>query len=59
MNSKHFVDLELDDRSIHVLAANDDKPTKPPPGGGTIHTTKYCVDLHSKEILFSFVLQLA
>ena len=38
--SKHIVETDLDDGSLLVLDANDDKPTKSPIGDNIIHTLR-------------------
>ena len=44
IDPKHFVKSELDDGSILVLEANDDKPTKSPTGKSVIYKTKHRIN---------------
>ena len=53
--SEHFMNQELDDGSILVLAANDDKSTEAPPGDGIIHKTRHCIEFCGNNVLFGFV----
>ena len=54
-NPKYFVKSELDDGSILVLEANDDKPTKSQTGEGVIHKTKRRMDFRGDGISIGFV----
>ena len=54
IDPKHFVESELDNGSILVLKANDNKSTKPLIGDDIIHKTKHCFDFLGDCILIAF-----
>ena len=57
-DSKHFVESELDDGSLLVLEANNDKPTKSPIGDEVIHKTKHLIIFCCDGISIAFVFHL-
>ena len=52
---KHWVECQLDDGSILVLAASDDKPTLLPPNVKKLHKTKHRVEFQSDGVSIGFV----
>ena len=55
INTKHFVESELDEGSILVLEANNNEPTKSSIGDDIIHKTKHCINFCGGSILIAFV----
>ena len=57
-DSKHFVESDLDDGSLLVLDANNNKPIKWQIGDDIIHKTKHCTNFCDDGILIAFVFRL-
>lgn len=57
-DSEHFVESDLDNGSLLVLEANEDKPTKSLIGDDVIHKTKHCINVCGDGILITFAFRL-
>ena len=55
---KHWVEYELDDGSIFVLASLDDKPWKNEGTDTKLHKTKHMVEFNGTGVAFGFVFRL-